>query len=180
MTRLLSIILLLMSFSTLVSAQSVETTTSYKHYEILNPGQLSPNIVLKDINAKEASLSYLKGRYILIQFWASWCKPCRAENPIIKNTYIQFKDKKFKNGNEFLVLSISLDEDTESWKKAVHEDNIYEFINVIDTHGVDSDIAKQYNVSSIPANYLIDGQGKIVAKNFRASELSNILNTLKN
>lgn len=157
-----------------------QNTAVQQHYGHLKVGENSPNIVLKDINANETSLSYLKGRYILVQFWASWCKPCRIENHIIKNTYSQFKDKKFLNGDEFLVLSVSLDENPANWRRAVHEDNIYEFVNVIDSQGVDSDIAKRYNVSSIPANFLLDGSGRVIAKNFRANELDEILKTFAN
>lgn len=174
----LIIILFLLIVPCAVKAQDERSVSFSRHYGHLNVGGESPNIVLKDINSRETSLSYLKGRYILVQFWASWCKPCRAENPVIKTTYSQFRDKKFRNGNEFLVLSVSLDENAEDWKRAVHEDNIYEFVNVNDSEGVDSDIAKQYNVSSIPANFLLDGDGKIIAKNFRAGDLSKILTEL--
>ncbi|MBQ3655398.1 MAG: TlpA family protein disulfide reductase [Bacteroidales bacterium] len=175
MSRIIFII-----FSLIICFNAKAQNTTVQHYGHLSLGENSPNIVLKDINAQETSLSYLKGRYILIQFWASWCKPCRMENHIIKNTYSQFKNQKFKNGDEFLVLSVSLDENPANWKRAVHEDNIYEFVNVIDSQGVDSDIAKRYNVSSIPANFLLDGSGKIIAKNFRANELDEILKTFIN
>lgn len=170
-------------FPYIVCAQdrSLALDDAYKHHtQKITIGSVTPNINLKDINSNEASLSYLKGRYVLIHFWASWCRPCRQEFPVIKDIYNRYKNKTFNNGSEFLVLSVSLDDDLESWKKAVHENNVYEFVNVIDPEGVNSDIAKRYNVSAIPAAFLIDGEGKLVAKSFKVTELSKILDTYVN
>jgi peroxiredoxin/uncharacterized protein YktA (UPF0223 family) len=131
-------------------------------------GEVAPDFTLESVNGKEVSLSSLKGNYLLVDFWASWCKPCREENPNVVKAFNEFKAKGFD------ILSVSLDRDSSAWKKAIEEDGLT-WSQVIDGSG---DIASTYGVSSIPFTLLLDKEGKIIAKNLRGEELVNKLKEL--
>ena len=122
---------------------------------------LAPEIELKSPNGKSVSLSQLKGKLVLIDFWASWCGPCRNESPNVVEAYKKYKNRKFSNGKGFEVFSISLDKDANAWKKAIKEDKLN-----WKNHGIDSEgkASVNYGVYSIPSAFLIDGSGKIVAQ----------------
>jgi thiol-disulfide isomerase/thioredoxin len=122
---------------------------------------LAPEIELKSPNGKSVSLSQLKGKLVLIDFWASWCGPCRNESPNVVEAYKKYKNRKFSNGKGFEVFSISLDKDANAWKKAIKEDGLN-----WKNHGIDSEgkASANYGVYSIPSAFLIDGNGKIVAQ----------------
>ncbi len=138
-------------------------------------GDTAPEIILKDPNGKEIKLSSLRKKVVLIDFWASWCGPCRKENPTVVNAFDQYKDKKFKNGNGFTVYSVSLDTKAEAWKAAIVKDNLKWTYHVGDLAGWNSPAAASYMVEAIPTNFLIDGSGKIIAKNLRGASLENEL-----
>lgn len=127
-------------------------------------GSPAPDFSLKTPDGKDVSLKSLQGQYVLIDFWASWCGPCRKENPAVVAAYNQFKDK------GFTVLGVSLDEDGDAWKKAIEKDKLT-WTQVSDLQGWTSSVAQLYNVQSIPANFLIDKTGKIVASNLRGEAL---------
>jgi thiol-disulfide isomerase/thioredoxin len=122
---------------------------------------LAPEIQLKSPSGKTVSLSKLKGKLVLIDFWASWCGPCRNESPNVVEAYSKYKNRKFINGNGFEVFSVSLDKDLNAWKKAIKEDKL-----IWKNHGVDSEgkASANYGVSSIPSGFLIDGDGNILAQ----------------
>lgn len=145
----------------------------------LNIGDKAPEIDLKDPDGKTIKLSSLKGYIVLIDFWAAWCGPCRRENPYVVKAYNEFKDKKMKGGKKgFRVYSVSLDRDKNQWVTAIAQDGLIWKEHVSDLQWWSSVAAKTYGINSIPSNYLIDGEGIIIAKNLRGEMLLTQLERL--
>ena len=126
-------------------------------------GSKAPEIALSDLNGKIIKLSSLKGKVVLIDFWASWCRPCRAENPNVVRLY-----KKYKNKN-FTIFSISLDQDKNKWIDAINQDKLSWPNHVSELSGWRSTSATKYGVSSIPKTFLIDKNGIIIGYDLRGS-----------
>jgi len=130
----------------------------------LEVGNVAPDFMQADPEGKLVSLSSFRGRFVLIDFWASWCVPCRAENPNIVAAYKKYKDKGFE------ILGVSLDSDKQKWLKAVSDDGLT-WTQLSDLKGWQNQVAKQYEVSGVPFNLLVDPAGVIVAKELRGEAL---------
>jgi thiol-disulfide isomerase/thioredoxin len=142
-----------------------------KQQEGLEIGNKAPEIIQMSPDGKELKLSELKGSVVLIDFWASWCGPCRRENPNVVSAYEQFKDKQFSNGKGFKIFNVSLDKDKNAWINAIQQDKLSWPHHVSDLQFWNNAAAVKYGVRSIPTNYLIDGNGVIIAKNLRGANL---------
>jgi peroxiredoxin len=134
-------------------------------------GSMAPEIVMPDVNGQSFALSSLRGKYVLVDFWASWCGPCRGENPNVEAAYNKFKDK------NFTIVGVSLDKDKKAWIDAIKADHLT-WIEISDLKEWNSDAVTLYNLESIPSNVLIDPTGKIIAKDLRGDDLQNKLSEL--
>ncbi|HEY8400268.1 MAG TPA: TlpA disulfide reductase family protein, partial [Cytophagaceae bacterium] len=133
--------------------------------------KIAPDFTLKNPEGKEISLSSLRGKYVLIDFWASWCGPCRAENPNVVRMYNKYKDKDFE------ILGVSLDQDRKAWLKAIEKDQLT-WKHVSDLGGWQSSVVPLYQINGIPATFLLDKEGRIIAKNLRGKALEDKLEEL--
>ncbi|MEO1435955.1 MAG: TlpA disulfide reductase family protein [Bacteroidota bacterium] len=147
-------------------AKNIETAIS--KYKRLMVGSVAPGIVQPTPEGASFDLNSLRGKVVLLDFWASWCGPCRRENPNVVKVYNQYKDQGFE------ILGISLDNSKDRWVKAIAQDQLT-WVHVSDLKKWSSAVARDYNVSSIPATYLLDREGKILAKNLRGAALENKL-----
>ncbi len=153
----------------------LDTVVLQSHYaqgirQIIENGKIGAvgtkaiDFTLADTAGKNISFSQFRGKYVLLDFWASWCRPCRMENPNIVAAFNQFKNK------NFTILSVSLDQEKESWINAIKADNL-KWTHISDLQFWNNAVAKLYHVESIPQNYLVDPNGIIIAKNLRGEEL---------
>ena len=143
------------------------------HQKITDLGRLAvgneaPDFALKTAEGEEIKLSSLRGQYVMIDFWASWCGPCRKENPHVKEVYADFHDKGFQ------ILGVSVDQDHSAWKQAIAKDEL-PWLQVIDAA---KEVGRTYNVSSIPFTLLLDKEGVIIAKGLRSQALRQKLEEL--
>jgi peroxiredoxin len=143
----------------------------HKRIEVLGKtaiGSVAPDVVLQDPFGKTISLSSLRGKTVLVDFWASWCRPCREESPNLVKAYNKYKTRGFE------VFSVSLDDNREAWQKAINDDKLL-WTHVSDLMKWNSSVVNLYNIESIPFTVLIDADGKIIAKNLRGKALDEKL-----
>lgn len=134
----------------------------------LSIGKTAPDFTLTDLDGNEVSLSDFQGKYVFIDFWAAWCRPCREENPLLVEVYKQFA------GEDFEIISVSLDQTEEAWRQAVQEDQL----TWTQLHDPVNSVASSYMVQSIPNTWLLDKEGNILHKEIRSAELTEILKGL--
>lgn len=152
-----------------LNAQYSQVMAKKERDEMLNPGKEVADISMKNPDGETMSLSDLKGKVVLIDFWASWCGPCRKENPNVVKAYNEYKDK------GFTVYSVSLDKDKNRWLQAIEQDGLIWPNHVSDLKGWSNAAAQNYGVSSIPFTVLIDQEGKVIATNVRGEALEKYL-----
>lgn len=141
---------------------------------VMGIGSVAPEIVLASPDGNEIALSSTRGRYVLLDFWAGWCPPCRAENPNLVDAYNRFHDKGFE------IFQVSLDQEREVWLKAIEDDKLGQWPHVSDLKYWESEVVALYHIEAIPANFLLDPEGRIIATNLRGEALIERLDELFN
>jgi peroxiredoxin len=134
-------------------------------------GKQAPDLTLPDVNGKPISISSFRGKYLLVDFWASWCGPCRAENPNVVKAYNEFK------GKDFAILGVSLDKEKDAWQEAIRADRL-DWTHVSDLKFWQSEAVTTFGFNGIPFNVLIDPQGKVIAQALRGDDLENELKSV--
>lgn len=132
-------------------------------------GQQAPEFTINSVDGKPVKLADFKGKYVMLDFWASWCMPCRQENPNVVKAFNAYKDK------NFTVFGISLDKDPVAWKNAISADKLT-WAHASDLKDFESPTARLYAIEAIPSSFIVDPNGKIIAKNLRGEELETFLN----
>jgi len=143
--------------------------------EGLNLGNKAPEFSQEGVNGKQLNLNSLRGKVVLIDFWASWCGPCRQENPTVVAAYKKYRGSNFKSGKGFEIMSVSLDQNKDAWIKAIERDGLVWPNHVCDFLGWNNAVAQRYLVRGIPTNYLINGDGVIIGKSLRGEDLEKAL-----
>ena len=131
---------------------------------------MAPDFTLGDSSGRSVKLYTYVGQYILLDFWASWCQPCRVENPNLRNLYNDFKQKNFN------IISVAVYDEDMAWRNAIRQDKM-DWVNVLDTN---NSVKNKYGIMAIPASFLIDPSGRIIKKGLKGKQLKNYLQHLFN
>ncbi|NCX96166.1 MAG: TlpA family protein disulfide reductase [Chitinophagia bacterium] len=168
MRKSISILALLMSMFFTANAQYENTK--------IQIGQKAPELAFASPGGKVMKLSEMtKGKYVILDFWASWCGPCRMANPGLVRMYNEYNKKKFKGGSGFTVVSVSLDKDANAWKAAIAKDGLVWANHISDLGGWQSQAAGEYGLEYIPQCFLLDPKGNVIGKYSRAEEAESEL-----
>ncbi len=160
----------------LLTIATISISASYVFNDIKPAvGDIAPEIVLNDPDGNEIKLSDLRGKVVLVDFWASWCRTCRIENNNFTKAYNEYKTKTFDIGEGFEIYSVSLDKDVNVWKKAIYNDRLSWKYHGSDFKKWDSPLVEAYNFKYLPFNVLIDKNGKIIAKGLFGNKLEQQL-----
>lgn len=155
-----------------VALQNSERGKAFKNQlktrRLASIGDVAPEVVLPDMEGKTVSLSSFKGKYVFLDFWASWCGPCRQENPFLVSTYRKYRSQHFE------IVGVSLDKNRQDWLKAVKDDQL-SWVQLSDLKAWGTAAATDYGIIGVPQNYLISPEGVIIAKNLRGEELEKML-----
>lgn len=158
-------------YSVLFPEDAANLQSEIAAFSHLVTGSLAPDITLKNTEGRKSSLNDLRGNIILLDFWASWCVPCRKETPNIRKAYEKYKDRGFD------VMSVSLDKEKDKWIHAIKKDSMI-WHNISDLKGWDSEVVTSYQLNAIPRTYLLDADGNIIAKNLRGDALHKKLDEI--
>tara|TARA_B110000438_G_scaffold258916_1_gene267941 strand:- start:110 stop:622 length:513 start_codon:yes stop_codon:yes gene_type:complete len=157
----------------------LSNSLAYSQNSGTNIGDRALELAYNNPNGEEMNLFDIKNKLILIDFWASWCGPCRRENPNLVDAFKKYNKTKFKDGNGFEIYSLSLDKNQEAWLKAINQDQLFWEYHVSDLGGWQSEGSQKYNIKSIPSNVLINDKGVIIAKNLKGQALHRFLDSQK-
>lgn len=141
-------------------------------------GLRAPEIVLPNLAGEKMRLSDLHGKLVLVDFWASWCNPCRQENPVLVKVYNKYKDASFAKGEGFEIFSVSIDRNEKAWREAIKKDGMNWEYQLSDLIGAGSPPAQAYGIRMIPSNFLLDQNGVVIATNLRGDALEEKLESL--
>jgi len=177
-TTCLILVFILSVFPTYISVSQKNQNEKTISETGLGIGDIAPDLKFGNPVGKTISLYDLRGKIVLIDFWASWCRPCRMENPNVVSAYKKYSNAKLKDAKGFTVFSVSLDKNKTAWKKAIKADHLDWPYHISDLKAWHSKAAAIYNVRSIPTNVLIDAKGRIIAKNLRGNQLHYELDKL--
>lgn len=146
----------------------------------IETGMTAPEIDLPTVSGDTMKLSDLRGKVVLLNFWASWCAPCRKKAPALIELHDKYQNEAFENGETgFEIVSVSLDKNHTAWENSIQKDQTGVLLNVGDMKGWDGEAAKRYSIKQIPTTVLINGEGEIIALNLSTKELNKKLKQLK-
>lgn len=150
------------------------------HLQGVEPGMTAPEFTMPTVDGDTFNLSDLRGKVVLINFWASWCAPCRKKAPDLLKLHENYQNEEFDNGEKgFEIVCVSLDRNQTGWENGIQKDQIDGLINVGDMNGWNCDAAKKYSIKRIPTMVLLDGNGEIVALNPDTKDLNKKLKRMR-
>ena len=138
-------------------------------------GEMAPVFNTELLNGQSFGLEELRGKYVLLEFWASWCGPCRVEHPALRQFYQEFRDKRFKDADGLEIVSVAIEDSRERWQQAIEKDGLIWPYHIGEFERFQSQIASLYGVKEIPTKYLINPQGEIIGVNLSIEEMARLL-----